>query len=245
MYNLKNKVVLISGGSRGIGKAIATKLAQNGANIALTYLGNKEKALSVCNEIKLFTPKTKAFYCDVSNFEDTKNLIDSVMNEFGTIDILINNAGVTGKNALTFSLSTDEFDSIINTNLKGTFNMCKNIYPIFVKKHSGKIINIASVAGISGIAGQSIYSASKAGIIGFSKSLAKELASRNITCNIIAPGFVETDMTQDIKDSIKNTIPMKRLASPDDIANVAAFLSSDCSNYITGEVIKIDGGLCI
>lgn len=245
MYNLKNKVVLITGGSRGIGKAIATKLAQNGANIALTYLGNKDKALSVCNEIKSFTQKAEAFYCDVSNFEDTKNLIDSVMNAFGTIDILINNAGITGKNALTFSLSVDEFDSIINTNLKGTFNMCKNIYPIFVKKHSGKIINIASVAGISGIAGQSIYSASKAGIIGFSKSLAKELASRNITCNIIAPGFVETDMTQDIKDSIKNTIPMKRLASPDDIANVAVFLSSDCSNYITGEVIKIDGGLCI
>ena len=245
MYNLKNKVVLITGGSRGIGKAIATKLAQNGANIALTYLGNKDKALSVCNEIKSFTQKAEAFYCDVSNFEDTKNLIDSVMNEFGTIDILINNAGITGKNALTFSLSADEFDSIINTNLKGTFNMCKNIYPIFVKKHSGKIINIASVSGISGIAGQSIYSASKAGIIGFSKSLAKELASRNITCNIIAPGFVETDMTQDIKDSIKNTIPMKRLASPDDIANVAVFLSSDCSNYITGEVIKIDGGLCI
>lgn len=245
MYDLNNKVILITGGSRGIGKSITLKMAQNGANVALTYMGHKEKALTICEEIKNINKKAKAFYCDVSNFEDTKTLINNVIDEFGTIDVLINNAGITGKNALAFSLTPEDFDSVINTNLKGTFNMCKNIYPLFVKKHTGKIINIASVAGINGLPGQSIYSASKAGIIGFSKSIAKELASRNITCNVIAPGFIETDMTDNVKNSVKDTIPMKQLGTPDDIANTAVFLASEGANYITGEVIKVDGGLCI
>ncbi len=245
MYSLNDKVILITGGSKGIGKNIALKMAQNGANVALTYMGHKDDALSVCEEIKQINKKAKAFYCDVSDFEDTKTLINNVTNEFGTIDVLVNNAGITGKNELTFALTPEDFDSIINTNLKGTFNMCRNIYPLFVKKHSGKIINIASVAGINGLAGQSAYSASKAGIIGLSKSIAKEVASRNITCNVIAPGFIETNMIDNIKDSVKDTIPMKKLGTPQDIASIAAFLASDGANYITGEVIKVDGGLCI
>ncbi len=245
MYNLNNKVAIVTGASRGIGKAIALKLAQNGANIAITYLGNKEKAMEVCNEIKNLNRKCTVFCCNVADFDSTKKLIDNVIKEFGTIDILVNNAGITGKDALAFLLTSDDFDSVINTNLKGTFNMCRHIYPIFIKNHSGKIINIASVAGISGIGGQSIYSASKAGIIAFSQSIAKELASRGITCNVIAPGFVDTDMTTNVKDNVKNSIPIKKLASPEDIANLAVFLASSDSDYITGEIIKVDGGLCI
>lgn len=245
MFNLNNKVAIVTGGSRGIGKAISLKLAQNGAHVAITYLGSEKKAMNVCNEIKKLNRKCKAFCCNVADFDDTKKVIDGVIREFGTIDILINNAGITGKVSLAFLLNSDDFDAVINTNLKGTFNMCRHVYPIFVKNHTGKIINIASVAGISGMAGQAIYSASKAGIIAFSQSIAKELASRGITCNAIAPGFIETDMTANVKDSTKDSIPVKKFGSPEDVANLAVFLASSDSDYITGEIIKVDGGLNI
>lgn len=245
---LNGKTALITGASRGIGKAIALKFAKEGANIAIVYAGNEAAANETKNEILSLGVKADIYQCDVSDFSATKALVNSVIADLGGIDILINNAGIT-KDSLIISMSEENFDAVIDTNLKGAFNMIKHTYSHFIKKRSGCIINMTSVIGITGNAGQANYSSAKAGLIGLTKSVAKELASRNVTCNAIAPGFIETDMTDKLSDKMKENvlehIPLKRLGTPEDIASLAAFLASDSASYITGEVIKIDGGMCI
>lgn len=245
---LNGKTALITGASRGIGKAIALKFAKEGANIAIVYAGNETAANETKNEILSLGVNANIYRCDISDFNTTKELVSSVIADFGGIDILINNAGIT-KDSLLISMSEENFDAVIDTNLKGAFNMIKHTYSHFIKKRSGRIINMTSVIGITGNAGQANYASAKAGLIGLTKSVAKELASRNVTCNAIAPGFIETDMTDKLSDKMKENvlehIPLKRLGTPDDIANLAAFLASDAASYITGEVIKIDGGMCI
>lgn len=245
---LNGKTALITGASRGIGKAIALKFAKEGANIAIVYAGNEIAANETKNEILSLGVNANIYRCDISDFIATKELVNNVIVDFGGIDILINNAGIT-KDSLIISMSEENFDAVIDTNLKGAFNMIKHTYSHFIKKRSGRIINMTSVIGITGNAGQSNYASAKAGLIGLTKSVAKELASRNVTCNAIAPGFIETDMTDKLSDKTKETvlehIPLKRLGTPEDIANLAAFLASDLSSYITGEIIKIDGGMCI
>lgn len=241
---LKGKKAIVTGGSRGIGKAIALKLAQEGADIAIIYSGNEEKALETCAEIEKLGVKACRFKCDVSDFTAVKQLISEVTEKLGTIDILVNNAGIT-KDGLILSMKEENFDAVVDTNLKGAFNMIKHCSSIFLKKKCGKIINVSSVSGIIGNAGQANYSASKAGLIGLTKSVAKELASRSICCNAIAPGFVETDMTQNIAENnqLLSSIPLGRMGKPEEVADLVAFLCK--SDYITGEVIRIDGGLAM
>jgi 3-oxoacyl-[acyl-carrier protein] reductase len=245
---LNSITALITGASRGIGRAIAINMAKNKANIAIIYAGNEEKARETCDICLSFGVNAKIYTCDVSDFDKTKELIANVISDFGGIDILVNNAGNV-KDGLVLSMTKDDFNSVIDTNLKGAFNMIKHTYSHFMKKRSGRIINITSVSGIMGNAGQANYSSAKAGMIGLTKSVAKELAARGVTSNAIAPGFIETDMTNALSDKVKeyanNTIPMKKMGSPDDIANLAVFLASDLAGYITGEVIKVDGGLCM
>jgi 3-oxoacyl-[acyl-carrier protein] reductase len=245
---LKGKTALITGASRGIGKSIALKMAENGANIAVIYSGNEVAAKETCGLIKNLGVNANIYRCDVSDFEATKELVKSVISDFGGIDILVNNAGIV-RDGLILSMKEENFDAVINTNLKGAFNMIKHTYSHFMKKRSGRIINISSVSGLMGNAGQANYSSAKAGLIGLTKTAAKELAARNITCNAIAPGFIETDMTDKLSDNVKeavvNAIPMKKMGAPDDIANMAVFLASGMARYITGEVIKVDGGLYI
>ena len=245
---LRGKTALITGASRGIGKAIALKMAENGANIAVVYVGNGAEALSVCESAKEYGVQANIYRCDVSNFEATKKLAADVTADFGGIDILVNNAGIV-RDALVLSMKEEDFDAVINTNLKGAFNMIRHTYQQFMKRRSGRIINISSVSGMMGNAGQANYASAKAGIIGLTKTVAKELASRNITCNAIAPGFVETDMTAKLSEKVREaaigTIPMKRMGKPEDIANLAVFLASENAGYITGEVIRADGGLCM
>ncbi|QSX05546.1 3-oxoacyl-[acyl-carrier-protein] reductase [Sedimentibacter sp. zth1] len=243
---LNGKVAVITGGSRGIGKAIAMKLASCGAKIALIYAGNSEKAEEACTEIQALGAEVFCFKCDVKDFNATKQTVKDIKEKFGNIDILINNAGIT-KDGLILSMKEDNFDSVIDTNLKGAFNMIKHTSNIMLKKRSGKIINISSIAGIIGNAGQANYSASKAGLIGLTKSVAREFASRNICCNAVAPGFIETDMTKLIDDQnpLLKQIPLGHMGKPEDVAELVAFLSSDSARYITGEVIKVDGGLAI
>lgn len=242
----KGKTAVITGGSRGIGYAIAMKMAQNNANIAIIYSGNKEKADSTVEEIKSLGVNAFSYQCDVSDFKLTKNIVSDILKDFGTIDILVNNAGIT-KDKLVLSMKQEDFESVVDTNLKGSFNMIKHCYPIFLKQKSGKIINISSVSGLIGNAGQANYSASKAGIIGLTKSVAKELASRGICCNAIAPGFIETDMTSNLSANnvLAENIPLKRFGKPEEVASLAVFLAGPCSDYITGEVICIDGGLAM
>ena len=241
-----NKVALITGSTRGIGKQIAIKLAKMGYDIAINYRSENEDLSITKKEIENENVKCLAVKGDVSNFEDTKRFVDEVIAEFGQIDVLVNNAGIT-KDKLILRMEKEDFESVINVNLTGTFNVTKNVVPYMMKKRTGRIINISSVVGISGNAGQSNYAASKAGIIGFTKSLAKELASRNILVNSIAPGFIETDMTAVLKDDIKSeiskSIPLQRMGTSNDVANVVKFLGSDDSWYITGEVIHVDGGM--
>ena len=245
---LKGKTAVITGGSRGIGKAIALKMAEQGADIAIIYTGNTEAAAETCNLIRELGVKAKEYRCDVSVFNDTKAVVDLIMQEFGGIDILVNNAGIV-KDGLILSMKEEDFDAVLDTNLKGSFNMIKHIYPILMKKRSGRIINITSVSGLMGNVGQANYASAKAGLVGLTKTVARELAGRNVTCNAIAPGFIETDMTAKLSDKVKEAalgqIPMKRMGSPEDIANLAAFLAEDNAGYITGEIIKIDGGLYI
>ncbi len=243
---ISNKNAIVTGGTRGIGREIAKTLAENGANIAINYRKYNEEVEALIEELKDLGVKVLAIKCDVSNEEEVTNLIKEVKEQFGSIDILINNAGVT-KDGLLLRMSEKDFNDVIDVNLKGTFNMTKAVSSIMVRQRFGKIINISSVVGISGNAGQCNYAASKAGVIGFSKSVARELASRNINVNVIAPGYINTDMTsglpEKVKEEILKTIPMKKIGDPREVANLALFLSSNLSNYITGQVINVDGGM--
>ena len=243
---LKGKTAVVTGGSQGIGRAVAMKLAKNGANIAIPYIGDPERASHTLCEIKALGVDAALYVCDVSNFEDVAHTFKQIVADFGQIDILINNAGIT-KDKLVMGMKPEDFDSVINVNLKGAFNTIKQVYPLFARQKSGKIINVSSVSGLMGNAGQANYSASKAGIVGLTKTVAKELASRGICCNAIAPGFVKTDMTERFADNreLIDSIPLKRMADPEEIAELVLFLASDKSNYITGEVIRIDGGLAM
>lgn len=241
---LNGKVALITGASRGIGRATALKLASQGADIAVIYAGNAEKAAEVCEEARKLGVKADAYKCDVSDFAAAKETVESVKKDFGTIDILVNNAGIT-QDGLLMMMKEEAFDNVIDINLKGSFNMIRHCSPIFLKKKAGKIINISSVAGVMGNAGQANYSASKAGLIGLTKSVAKELASRNICCNAVAPGFIKTDMTENLvnEEKLMAAIPLGRVGLPDEIAELVAYLCG--ADYITGQVICIDGGLAV
>lgn len=243
---LTGKTALITGASRGIGRAIALKLASEGANVAIVYAGNQAaaedtKSLALENGVK-----AECYCCDISDFDKVAQLVATVKEEFGGIDILVNNAGIN-RDKLAMQMKEADFDDVIATNLKGAFNTIRQVYPLMVRKRSGRILNISSVAGICGNAGQANYSAAKAGMIGLTKSIAKEVASRGITCNAIAPGFIATDMTDALPEKVKEgalaTIPMRRMGTPEEIADVAAFLVSDAASYITGAVLQVDGGL--
>lgn len=245
---LEGKVALITGASRGIGREIALTLAAYGADIIVNYHGSKEKAEQVCDEIRVLNRKAVAVQCDVSDYEQCGNMIQDMLTEFTHIDILVNNAGVT-KDNLVMKMTAEDFDYVIDTNLKGTFYTIKHLYKAFIKQRSGRIINLSSVSGVLGNAGQANYAASKAGVIGLTKTMAKELASRNITVNAVAPGYIETDMTHALTESQKEAtiaqIPLKRVGTTKDIAETVAFLASDKAAYITGQVISVDGGMAI
>ncbi|MGD9474547.1 MAG: 3-oxoacyl-[acyl-carrier-protein] reductase [Eubacteriaceae bacterium] len=245
---LKNKTALITGAARGIGRGIALKMAENGANIALVYRGSQDQAQETCRELTNLGVKAEIYQCDVADFEATKKLVQDVVNDFGTFDILVNNAGIT-RDKLLIAMKEEDFDAVINTNLKGAFNMTKHAGAHLLKKRRGRIINISSISGMMGNIGQCNYAAAKAGLIGLTKSSAKEMALRGVTCNAIAPGFIKTDMTDalkaEIREEILKNIPLNRFGSIEDIANLSVYLSSDLAGYITGEVIKIDGGLYI
>lgn len=246
--NLQNKIALVTGGSRGIGREIALGLSREGANIAITYNSNSVKALEVVEELKQNGVKAIAILGNVSIEEDVAAIIKTVEQELGSIDILVNNAGIT-KDNLIIRMSTQDWMDVMDVNLKGVFLCTKAVARGMMKKRYGKIINISSVVGITGNAGQSNYSASKAGVIGFTKSMAKELSSRGIRVNAIAPGFIQTDMTDILNDDIKQemlkNIPLNYFGTPKDISNLVNFLASEASDYITGQVIKVDGGMAI
>lgn len=241
-----NKVALITGSSRGIGKQIAIKLAKEGFNIVVNYVNKNEEVNKTIEEIKALGVEVLEAQGDVSNFEESEKIVNLAIEKFGAIDVLVNNAGIT-RDTLIMRMKPEDFTKVINVNLVGTFNITKNVVPYMMKKREGRIINISSVVGISGNAGQCNYAASKAGIIGFTKSLAKELASRNILVNAVAPGFIETNMTdvlkEDIKENIKKQIPLNRIGKAEDVANVVCFLASEESSYMTGQVINVDGGM--
>lgn len=241
-----NKLAIITGGTRGIGKQIALIFAKEGYNIAINYRTENEDLKNTKKEIEENNVKCFTFQGDVTNFKDCEQFVKQIVEEFGNIDVLVNNAGIT-RDTLLMRMKEEDFKQVIDTNLIGTFNVTKNVISYMMKARSGRIINISSVVGISGNAGQTNYAASKAGIIGFTKSLAKEVASRNITVNAVAPGFIDTQMTailkEDIKEDIAKKIPLKRMGTPQDVANVVKFLASSDSSYITGQVINIDGGM--
>jgi len=243
---LNGKCAIVTGAAKGIGKAVAIKLASLGANIVLNYRSSEDKAIELELELKELGVEVLRVKGDISKMADVENLIKEAKDRFGIIDIMVNNAGIT-KDALLLRMKEEDFDSVIDVNLKGVFNCLKTITPIMVKQKHGKIINLASVVGIVGNAGQVNYAASKAGVIGMTKSLAKEIGSRGITVNAVAPGFIETDMTESLGDKMKEEakkgIPLRRLGTAADVAEVVAFLSSDSSNYITGQVINVDGGM--
>ena len=243
-----NKVALITGSSRGIGKQIAIKLAKNGYNIVVNYINKNEEVEKTIEELKQFGIEVLEAQGDISNYEQSEKIVNSTIEKFGQIDVLVNNAGIT-KDMLIMRMKKEDFTKVIDVNLVGTFNITKNVIPHMMKKRSGRIINISSVVGISGNAGQCNYAASKAGIIGFTKSLAKELASRNILVNAVAPGFIETNMTdvlqENVKEEIKKQIPLKRIGKAEDVANAVYFLTSEESSYITGQVLQVDGGMLI
>ena len=240
------KTAFITGGTRGIGKQIALTLTKEGYDIALNYRKENDELVNTKKEIEENNAKCLTVQGDVSNFEDCERIAKEIIDEYGRIDVLVNNAGIT-KDMLLMRMKKEDFEDVIDINLVGTFNVTKNVIPFMMKARTGRIINISSVVGISGNAGQTNYSASKAGIIGFTKSLAKEVASRNILVNAVAPGFIETNMTDILKDEIKEeiakTIPLKRMGNVQDVANVVKFLASDDSSYITGQVIQVDGGM--
>ena len=241
-----NKVALITGGTRVIGKEIAYTLAEENYDIIINYRTENEELMKLKKEIEQKRVRCLLLKGDVSNFEDCKKLVEEAINRMNHIDVLVNNAGIT-KDMLLMRMKPEDFNEVINVNLIGTFNMTKNVINYMMKERKGRIINVSSVVGISGNAGQTNYAASKAGIIGFTKSLAKEVASRNILVNAIAPGFIQTDMTnilkENVKDEIAKTIPLKRMGTAKDVANVVKFLVSEDSSYITGQVIQVDGGM--
>jgi 3-oxoacyl-[acyl-carrier protein] reductase len=246
MKLLQGKTAIITGASRGIGKGIAEVFAQHGANIAFTYSSSAESALALEKELSTQGIKAKAYKSDASNYEAAQQLAEEVLAEFGSIDVLINNAGIT-KDNLLMRMSEEDFDKVIEVNLKSVFNMTKAVQRTMLKQRNGSIINMSSVVGVKGNAGQTNYAASKAGIIGFSKSVALELGSRNIRCNVIAPGFIETEMTAKLDENTvkgwRDAIPLKRGGTPEDIANACVFLASDLSAYVTGQTLHVDGGM--
>ncbi len=243
---LKGKTAVVTGGSRGIGKAICLKFAKSGADIAFLYAGNTVKAEETLKELEALGVKAKAYQCNVADAEAVAAAVKEIVKDFGGIQILVNNAGIT-KDKLVPMMKAADFDAVIDTNLKGVFYMIKGVYPLFLKQKGGKIINISSVSGLMGNPGQANYSASKAGVVGLTKSVAKELASRGVCCNAIAPGFIATEMTENLAENntLQEHIPMKRFGTAEDVAKLALFLASEESNYITGEVIRIDGGLAM
>ena len=246
MKLLKDKNVIITGASRGIGKGVLELFVRNGANVAFSYIGDSDQAKSIEADFSNHKQKVVSYMSDASNFEQSQKLIDDVVNDFGSIDVLVNNAGITIDNLL-MRMSEEDFQKVIDVNLKSVFNTTKAILRTMLKQRSGSIINMSSVVGVKGNAGQSNYSASKAGMIGFTKSMALELGSRNIRCNCIAPGFIETEMTEQLSDDVvqtwRDSIPLKRGGSTNDVANVALFLASDLSSYVTGQVINVCGGM--
>jgi len=243
---LKDKVAIITGASRGIGKGIAEVFAKNGANVAFTYSSSVEAAKALEKELVDLGIKVKGYQSNAASFSEAQDLVDQVLEDFGAIDILINNAGIT-KDNLLMRMGEEDFDKVIEVNLKSVFNMTKAVQRTMLKQRKGSIINMSSVVGVKGNAGQTNYAASKAGIIGFSKSVALELGSRNIRCNVIAPGFIETEMTAKLdEDTVKGwraAIPLKRGGTPEDIANACVFLASDLSAYVTGQTLNVDGGM--
>lgn len=243
---LSGKVALVTGASRGIGKEIALTLARYGADVIVNYNGSQDKAQEVVAEIRNMGRKSDAVKCSVADYAACGKMVEDMLAVFGHIDILVNNAGITRDN-LVIKMPEEDFDAVIDTNLKGTFNTIRHMYRPFLKQKAGRIINLSSVSGVLGNAGQANYAASKAGVIGLTKSVARELASRNVTVNAVAPGFIDTDMTQAMTDTAKEAalaqIPLRRMGTPADIAETVAFLASDKASYITGQVIFVDGGM--
>ncbi len=246
MQLLKDKVALVTGGSRGIGAAIVQKFAEAGAQVAFTYLSSEAKAQEVADTAAKTGVTVKAYRSDAASFQQAEDLVKQVLEDFGKIDILVNNAGITRDN-LMLRMTEEQWDQVIHTNLKSIFNLTKHVMRPMMKNRGGSIINLSSIVGITGNAGQANYSASKAGIIGFSKSIAKEMGSRNVRCNVIAPGFIETDMTDELDDKTKEAyltnIPMKRLGKAEEVADVCIFLGSDLSSYVSGQTISVCGAL--
>lgn len=246
MKLLEGKTAIITGGSRGIGKGIAEVFAKQGANVVFTYSSSAEAALELENQLGKEGIKAKSYKSDAANYQEAQTLAEEVLKDFGSIDILVNNAGIT-KDNLLMRMSEEDFDKVIEVNLKSVFNMTKAVQRTMLKQRKGSIINMSSIVGVKGNAGQTNYAASKAGIIGFTKSVALELGSRDIRCNAIAPGFIETEMTGKLDattvQSWRDAIPLKRGGTPEDIANVCVFLASDLSAYVTGQVINVDGGM--
>lgn len=246
MKLLQGKTAIITGASRGIGRGVALIFAQQGANVAFTYSSSAEAALQLENELTALGVKAKGYQSDAANFNQAQQLVDEVVETFGTVDILINNAGIT-KDNLLMRMSEEDFDKVIEVNLKSVFNMTKAVQKIMLKNRKGSIVNMSSVVGVKGNAGQTNYAASKAGVIGFTKSVALELGSRNIRCNAIAPGFIETEMTSKLNEDVvkgwRDSIPLKRGGSTEDVANACVFLASDMSAYITGQVVNVCGGM--
>ena len=246
MKLLEGKTAIITGASRGIGSGIARVFAENGSNVAFTYSSSVDSAIKLQDELLEHGVKVKSYKSDASDFNSSQKLITDVISDFGQIDILVNNAGIT-KDNLLMRMGEEDFDKVIEVNLKSVFNMTKAVQRTMLKQRQGSIINMSSVVGVKGNAGQTNYAASKAGIIGFSKSVALELGSRNIRCNVIAPGFIETEMTAKLSEEVvagwRAGIPLKRGGTPNDVANACVFLASDLSSYITGQVINVDGGM--
>ena len=246
MKLLEGKNILITGGSRGIGKSIVEVLFNSGANVGFTFSSSESAANEIAKNLNSSSQKCIAYKSDASKLDQCENLVESFLNDFETIDVLINNAGIT-KDNLLMRMGEDDFDKVMEVNLKSVFNMTKACQRVFLKNRKGSIINMSSVVGVKGNAGQSNYAASKSGIIGFSKSIAQELGSRSIRCNVIAPGFIKTEMTDNLSDSIieswTENIPLNRPGESNDVANVCLFLASDLSSYITGQIINVDGGL--